>query len=46
MSLLIHKPLEIMCRTRQMLQAMALAFVSSVLGNYFLLPRFGWPRPT
>jgi len=41
LSLLIHKPLEIMCRTQQMLQAMALAFLASVLGNYLFLPRFG-----
>jgi O-antigen/teichoic acid export membrane protein len=41
-SLLLHKPLEILCRTKRMLLGMAGALSVNIAGNYFLIPAFGF----
>ncbi len=43
LALLAHKPLEILCRTKRMLLGGLAALVVNVVGNYFLVPRFGYP---
>lgn len=42
LALLAHKPLEILCRTKRMLIGILLTLACNVLGNYFLVPRFGF----
>ena len=37
----VHKPLELMCRTKRMLSAMILALIVSVGGNYMFIPVYG-----
>lgn len=41
-SLLFHKPLEIMCQTKRMLIGVAVALAVNVIGNYLLIPAFGY----
>jgi O-antigen/teichoic acid export membrane protein len=40
-ALLVHKPLEIMRRTKTMLCGMLLVLLTEFLGNYLFVPRFG-----
>jgi len=42
LALLAHKPLELLCRTRRMLAGMGAALALNVVGNFFLVPRFGF----
>ncbi|HUA14860.1 MAG TPA: hypothetical protein VMG31_06160 [Verrucomicrobiae bacterium] len=42
LALLAHKPLEMLCRTRRMLAGIIAALTLNVLGNCFLVPRFGF----
>ena len=41
-SYLLHKPLELMCRTKRMLAAMIVALSVSVIGNYLFIPVYGY----
>jgi len=41
LALLAHKPLEILCQTKRMLLGGLAALAVNVVGNYFLVPRFG-----
>jgi O-antigen/teichoic acid export membrane protein len=41
-SYLLHKPLELLCRTKRMLAAMIVALAVSVIGNYLLIPVYGY----
>ena len=42
LALLAHKPLEILCQTKRMLAGGLVALAVNVVGNYFLVPRFGY----
>lgn len=42
MSLLAHKPLEILCQTKRMLSGMAAALAVNLLGNRLLIPVYGY----
>jgi O-antigen/teichoic acid export membrane protein len=42
MSLLAHKPLEILCETKRMLAGMSAALVVNLLGNRLLIPIYGY----
>ncbi len=42
LALLAHKPLEILCKTKRMLLGILVALGTNVLGNYLLVPRFGF----
>jgi O-antigen/teichoic acid export membrane protein len=44
-SLLAHKPLEILCQTRRMLAGILVAIAVNVVGNWLLVPRFGYRAP-
>lgn len=41
-SYFVHKPLELMCRTKRMLSAMIVALMVSVGGNYIFIPVYGF----
>jgi O-antigen/teichoic acid export membrane protein len=41
-SYLVHKPLELLCRTKRMLAAMIVALAVSVIGNYLFIPAYGY----
>lgn len=41
-SLLVHKPLELLCRTKRMLLGIVGALSVNIAGNYFLIPAFGF----
>ena len=41
-SYFVHKPLELMCRTKRMLSAMIGALMVSVGGNYMFIPMYGY----
>ena len=45
LSLLAHKPLEILCHTKRMLVAMLASLVVNAAGNYLLIPYFGLKAP-
>jgi O-antigen/teichoic acid export membrane protein len=40
--LLAHKPLEILCQTRRMLASILVALTINVLGNWMLIPKYGY----
>jgi O-antigen/teichoic acid export membrane protein len=40
--LLAHKPLEILCQTKRMLAGILVALAINVLGNWLLIPRYGY----
>jgi O-antigen/teichoic acid export membrane protein len=42
MSLLAHKPLEILCETKRMLAGMSAALAVNLLGNRLLIPIYGY----
>jgi len=42
MSLLAHKPLEILCETKRMLVGMSAALAVNILGNWLLIPVYGY----
>ena len=42
MSLLAHKPLEILCETKRMLGGMSVALAVNLLGNRLLIPIYGY----
>jgi O-antigen/teichoic acid export membrane protein len=42
MSLLAHKPLEILCETKRMLTGMSAALAVNLLGNRLLIPIYGY----
>lgn len=42
LALLAHKPLEILCQTKRMLGGALAALAVNVVGNLFLVPRFGY----
>jgi O-antigen/teichoic acid export membrane protein len=42
MSLLAHKPLEILCETKRMLAGMAVALAVNLIGNRLLIPMYGY----
>jgi O-antigen/teichoic acid export membrane protein len=42
MSLLAHKPLEILCETKRMLAGMSAALAVNILGNWLLIPVYGY----
>jgi O-antigen/teichoic acid export membrane protein len=44
-SLLAHKPLEVLCQTKRMLVAMLTALVVNASGNYLFIPKFGLKAP-
>ena len=41
-ALLFHKPLELLCQTKRMLIGVAVALAVNVVGNYLLIPAFGY----
>jgi O-antigen/teichoic acid export membrane protein len=42
LSLLAHKPLEILCQTKRMLAGMSIALGANLLGNRLLVPIYGY----
>ncbi len=42
MSLLAHKPLEILCETKRMLVGMAAALAVNLIGNWLFIPIYGY----
>jgi O-antigen/teichoic acid export membrane protein len=42
LALLAHKPLEMLCRTKRMLIGILLALAVNIVGDFSLIPRFGF----
>jgi O-antigen/teichoic acid export membrane protein len=45
LALLVHKPLEILCKTRRMLLAISVSLAVNLVGNILFIPRYGFLAP-